>query len=233
MDVIFGTPSLMGQRPYFLDTYTLEPYGQYSLGARGDSYYEYLLKRYIQAEALGEPVAVTTKYKNNWFLAMRGLTTLLLAESAPSKLKFLAEMKTANHTLVPKMDHLACFVPGMLALGVWKMDGNNTAPYLELAEDLLYTCVQFYSRQCTGLSPELVHFVSKHTAGSVEDFTTDSWHHLLRPETVESLYLLHEITQDEKYQRWGWDLFCAWEQHSKIPQEVQWAEGCATARELQ
>lgn len=217
MDVIFGTPSLMGQRPYFLDTYTLEPYGQYGLGARGDSYYEYLLKRYIQAEALGEAPAVVRKYRNNWSLAMRGLTKLLLTESFPSKLKFLAEMETANRTLVAKMDHLACFVPGMLALGVWKMGGNGSAPYLELAEDLVYTCIQFYSRQCTGLSPELVHFARQYTAGTVEDFTTDSWHHLLRPETVESLYLLHELTKDEKYRRWGWDLFCAWEQHSKIP----------------
>ncbi|CAD7697437.1 unnamed protein product [Ostreobium quekettii] len=217
MDVIFGTPSLMGQRPFFLDTYTLEPSGGYGYGARGDSYYEYLLKRCIQAQALGEPEEVVAKYRDNWLLSVRGLSALLVEESQPSGLKFLAELARVNNSQIPKMDHLACFTPGMLALGARKVGGEKAGEYLELAGDLVRTCVQFYSRQCTGLSPELVHFLEAPADGSFEDFTTDSWHHLLRPETVESLYILHEITGDSRYQQWGWDLFCAWEQHSKIP----------------
>eukprot|EP00803_Ostreobium_quekettii_P009198 evm.model.scf_3184EXC.2 EVM.evm.TU.scf_3184EXC.2 scf_3184EXC:6154-8690(-) len=217
IDVVLGTPSLIGQRPYFLDTYTLKPSGRYGYGARGDSYYEYLIKRSIQAEALGEPEEVVAKYRDNWVLSVQGLVSLLLMESAPSGLKFLAEMHSDNNSRIHKMDHLACFTPGMLALGARKLGGDAGKGYLKLAGDLVHTCVQFYGRQCTGLSPELVYFLKGPAAGAVEDFTTDSWHHILRPETVESLYLLYEITGDERYRRWGWDLFCAWEQHSKIP----------------
>ena len=31
-------------------------------------------------------------------------------------------------------------------------------------------------------------------------------HNLLRPETVESLFYLHRLTNDTKYQKWGWNI---------------------------
>lgn len=41
-------------------------------------------------------------------------------------------------------------------------------------------------------------------------------HSLLRPETVESLFILYRLTKDEKYQDYGWSIFQAIEQHAKI-----------------
>lgn len=41
-------------------------------------------------------------------------------------------------------------------------------------------------------------------------------HNLQRPETVESLYYLYWLTGDKKYQDWGWEIFEAFEKHSKI-----------------
>ena len=41
-------------------------------------------------------------------------------------------------------------------------------------------------------------------------------HNLLRPETVESLFLLHRITGDKKYQEYGWKIFQAFEKYTKI-----------------
>ena len=32
-------------------------------------------------------------------------------------------------------------------------------------------------------------------------------HNLLRPETVESLFYLYRLTKDEKYRKWGWNIF--------------------------
>jgi mannosyl-oligosaccharide alpha-1,2-mannosidase len=32
-------------------------------------------------------------------------------------------------------------------------------------------------------------------------------HNLLRPETVESLLYLYRFTKDEKYRKWGWNIF--------------------------
>ena len=51
-----------------------------------------------------------------------------------------------------KMDHLACFVPGMLALGVHHgaVKGDKAGAYRKLAADLGETCYQMYARQPTG-----------------------------------------------------------------------------------
>ena len=38
---------------------------------------------------------------------------------------------------------------------------------------------------------------------------------LFRPETVESLWILHEITGDPKYREWGHRIFLAFEKHCK------------------
>jgi endoplasmic reticulum Man9GlcNAc2 1,2-alpha-mannosidase len=72
------------------------------------------------------------------------------------------------------MEHLVCFVPGMLALGHYHGagfrggagDGGNIGGEkeledmndLELAIELLHTCVDLYLDQTTGLGPESVRF---------------------------------------------------------------------------
>ena len=52
-------------------------------------------------------------------------------------------------------DHLACFLPGTLALSVRL--GLPTS-YMKLAEELMHTCYLTYSRQATGLAPEITYF---------------------------------------------------------------------------
>ena len=41
-------------------------------------------------------------------------------------------------------------------------------------------------------------------------------HNLLRPETVESLFYLYRLTKDEKYRKWGWNIFQAFEKHTRL-----------------
>ncbi len=50
------------------------------------------------------------------------------------------------------MDHLACFVPGMLALGSahGAVTGARAQQYMDLAENMTATCYQMYARQPTG-----------------------------------------------------------------------------------
>jgi len=52
-------------------------------------------------------------------------------------------------------EHLACFLPGTLALGV--IHGLDRS-HLELAEQLIKTCYQMYRSMPTGLSPEIAVF---------------------------------------------------------------------------
>lgn len=52
-------------------------------------------------------------------------------------------------------DHLVCFLPGTLALGVYN---GLPADHKDLAKELMETCYQMYVQMETGLSPEIVHF---------------------------------------------------------------------------
>ena len=41
-------------------------------------------------------------------------------------------------------------------------------------------------------------------------------HNLLRPETVESLFYMFSITREQQYQEWGWKIFNAFENYTKL-----------------
>lgn len=41
--------------------------------------------------------------------------------------------------------------------------------------------------------------------------------YLLRPETAESLFVLHQLTGNPIYREWGWKLFQAIERNCKLP----------------
>lgn len=63
----------------------------------------------------------------------------------------------------------------------------------------------------TGISPEYVEFV----AG--QDFKVGpvAPHYLLRPEAVESFYILNFLTGDPIYREWGWEVFLSIEKYCK------------------
>ena len=57
------------------------------------------------------------------------------------------------------MDHLVCFLPGLLALGAHThKDCPNYERDMMVAKSLMYTCYQMYSRTATGIAPEYVEF---------------------------------------------------------------------------
>jgi hypothetical protein len=91
---------------------------------------------------------------------MDSLISTLLHRSEPSKLAFIADIEGQRTKM--KMDHLACFVPGMLALGAFYSDGTPLAAkkweHMKTAKALMYTCWQYYDRTPTGLSPEFMDF---------------------------------------------------------------------------
>ncbi|KAE8689872.1 Mannosyl-oligosaccharide 1,2-alpha-mannosidase MNS3 [Hibiscus syriacus] len=173
------------------------------LGSRGDSYYEYLIKVWLQS----------------------------IQDELPWG---------PNGTFHPKMDHLVCFLPGTLALGATKgiikekaMKYNlltfEDLENLKLAEDLAKTCFEMYSVTASGLAPEIACFHTKEYFESGLDGGNKSSeyvndivikrgdrHNLLRPETVESLFVLYRITQDPKYREWGWQIFESFEKYTKV-----------------
>ncbi|XP_040601192.1 endoplasmic reticulum mannosyl-oligosaccharide 1,2-alpha-mannosidase isoform X3 [Mesocricetus auratus] len=145
--------SLSGKKdglvPMFINTnsgFFTHP-GVFTVGARADSYYEYLLKQWIQG---GKK---ETELMEDYVKAIEGIKTHLLRHSQPGKLTFVGEL--AHGRFSAKMDHLVCFLPGTLALGVHH---GLPADHMDLAQALMETCYQMNRQMETGLSPEIAHF---------------------------------------------------------------------------
>jgi hypothetical protein len=77
------------------------------LGSRADSYYEYLLKVWVQQE---EHRDNSLKYLFEMYTkAMRGVKHLLVRKTIPNELVFVGELPYGrNGGFSPKMDHLVC-----------------------------------------------------------------------------------------------------------------------------
>ncbi|XP_077302061.1 alpha-Mannosidase class I b [Arctopsyche grandis] len=185
-------------------------YSTITLGARGDSYYEYLLKQWIQT-------GKTIDYlRDDYKLAIEGIQELLVKKTSPNKLVFLGELVSSGKNqreLKPKMDHLTCYLPGTLALGV-----KNGMPewHMKLAEDLMNTCYQTYAIQPTFLAPEITYFNMQSDGESDMYVKSNDAHNLLRPEYLESLWYLYQFTGNTTYQKWGWQIFQAFEKYTKV-----------------
>lgn len=89
--------------------------GQFSgenirLGSRGDSYYEYLIKVWIQLRSSGSEL----NYLHEMYeQAMRGVRHLLVRKSIPKGLVFVGELPSGpKGSFSPKMDHLVCVIFG-------------------------------------------------------------------------------------------------------------------------
>jgi mannosyl-oligosaccharide alpha-1,2-mannosidase len=214
------------------------------LGSRGDSYYEYLIKQYLQTSNQ-EPV-----YKAMWNDALTGIKEHLITYSDPDKYTIIAERPNGlDAAISAKMDHLVCFMPGTIALATtggstleqarkssaW---GAQQEEDMLLSIELMKTCMGMYAITPTGLAPEITHFdifepplmynnftsASSRPKASI-DFVPHSEnqnfmihggdvHNLQRPETVESLFYLWRITRDPIYRHWGWKIFQSFITHT-------------------
>ncbi|KAL1304774.1 hypothetical protein AAFC00_003709 [Neodothiora populina] len=214
------------------------------LGSRGDSYYEYLIKQYLQTSKQ-EPV-----YQEMWDQSLAGVQKHLITYSKHANLTVLGERPNGlDGELSPKMDHLVCFMPGTIALGAtegktlaearksptWSAKQDNE---VELAVQLMKTCWGMYKVTETGLAPEIAHFELADPPAMMKDgvlkspdtLSPDSeadWrkdyiikpadsHNLQRPETVESLFYMWRITGDEIYRHWGWEMFESFITHTAV-----------------
>ncbi|KAH7401840.1 glycoside hydrolase [Phaeosphaeria sp. MPI-PUGE-AT-0046c] len=211
------------------------------LGSRGDSYYEYLIKQYLET---GETI-----YRDMWDESLAGVKKHLLTYTKHSHFTVLAERPSGlDGNLHPKMDHLVCFYPGTIALAAtggkplseakklptW---GKKQEEDIALARELTKTCMGMYRVTATGLAPEIAHFElsdpPKMYADGILSSTSDmspekeDWkqdfnikpadaHNLQRPETVESLLYMWRITGDEMYREWGWEMFEAFVKHTIV-----------------
>jgi len=193
-----------GQYPIYISPHDLKfKTTHISWGAMGDSFYEYLLKLWIITGKKNE------QYKRMYLDSVDGMFEHLWV-SHSSGLDYIAEFKGGS--LQRKMDHLACFTAGLLALGVMHgvVEGEKRDLHLKRAISLAETCFQMYDQMASGLSPEYVTFNRDGRLNAGVDF------YILRPETVESFFLLWRVTKDQKWRDYGWKIFQAIEKHCRI-----------------
>lgn len=125
--VLLREPRPEGLVPIYIDQSTGTFTGtNIRLGSRGDSYYEYLAKQWLQT---GE---TEKTYKKEWETAVLGIRKHLLGISSPNGLLYVGERANGlQGPLSPKMDHLVCFLPGTLAIAATR--GRRVTPKLKLS----------------------------------------------------------------------------------------------------
>ncbi|CAJ1358596.1 unnamed protein product [Effrenium voratum] len=183
--------------------------GKITLGADGDSFYEYLLKVWLQGGQQESEQFLKAMYDD----AVRGVQKHMVRKGTDG-LTYLGTVTWDSHTqaasYTPEMEHLMCFVPGWLALGSRK-PGTGSREIMNLADALAYTCWQMYEQQPTGISPERVK-------GEAMDLSkTNTREYILRPEAAEGWWYMLELTEDAKYREWGWKAFLAFEKWLWVP----------------
>jgi len=176
-----------------------------SMGALGDSFYEYLLKEWLRSGK------VDIEAKNLFDQAATDVENELVKTSA-SGLVYFAEKKYGR--LEHKMDHLACFGGGMYGLAAHEEQDQNSGRWMEIAKGITNTCHESYDRTDTKLGPEAFRFTDAVEARSMK---ANERYYILRPETFESYFIMWRLTHDQKYRDWGWEAVQALEKHCRAP----------------
>ncbi|CAM1510625.1 Fc.00g009600.m01.CDS01 [Cosmosporella sp. VM-42] len=195
----------------------------FTLGALADSLYEYLPK--MHALLGGRDDTYENLYRN----AMETIIKhLLFKPMLPDEtdILFTGELHIEvenfkRHDFVPESQHLTCFVGGMFAIGGKLF---NIPEHVDIAERLTKGCGWAYSQFPTGLMPEIFSLVSCETR-KLCDWDDKKWQregdprlakgfknardprYQLRPEAIESIFIMYRITGDKKWQEMAWDMF--------------------------
>jgi len=187
-------------------------------GAGADSYFEYLLKMYLQS---GQK---ERRFLDTFRRAMREVRQGLIQRGRDG-LTYLAHgaYRHANGSMEPETttEQLGCFFGGLLALAAHALPARDVDGWwLPAAKELGRGCYERNRRTPSGLAAEI-----EDVGGRMPTGVTDP-RYLQRPETLETLFYLHRATGDEVYRDWSWDLFQA------IDKSLRTKHGYAQARDV-
>ena len=247
---------LPGMWPVTIDPSTPDFTGDtlFTLGGMSDSTYEYLPKQYLilnglleQPRELYETFIETAK--EYLFFRVPNPQNEKILLSGDIRMTGLRNAPDEPHepVLVARMQHLTCFVGGMVALASKIFSRPQD---LEIAEQLTRGCIWAYNSSTNGVAPEIFNVM---TCASESDCLWDEqkWHsavnatysedisapplttdeviiemiqtshlppgflsvpdtrYILRPEALESCFLLYRITGDKFYADAAWEMFQA------------------------
>lgn len=175
-----------------------------SLGALGDSFYEYLIKSWIMS---GKTDNLARKMYDD---AMKAIEPALIRKS-PGGFTYLGVYNYGS--VESKMEHLACFAGGMFALGAEGAPADRKDRYMELGKEVARTCRESYRVTATGIGPESFRFEGAMEAKALRH---SEKYYILRPEVVETYFVMWRITHDQKYRDWAWEAAQNIEKHCHV-----------------
>jgi len=226
--------------------------GHVSVGGLADSAYEYVLKQYLMS-------GKTERRLLQMYLDyMSEVLEKMLFVSPNRHLLYVTDLNYGNPT--HRFEHLSCFFPGLLALGVHTLTDAELPPktrelHAWAAEGLATTCWVQYADSPSGLGPEestfyvwsdgdnklkgrwmdLVRDWEREgrkggvpigvkgdepitvASGKSKDYSARIASYLLRPETIESIYMMWLTTGDTKWRERGWGIYKAIEKYTRTP----------------
>lgn len=180
-------------------------------------------------------------------ISANAIINKLLYVTPNRKLLYVTDINSMSDSVAShKLEHLSCFLPGLLALGAHTipMSPGDKERHKWAAKGLATTCYMTYHDQPSGLGPDTMHMASfnltatnrtglwveelaawehrgrkgappglqpvkQQPAAALRDYSQYFAPYLLRPETVESLYLMWRTTGDPIWRERGWDIFRA------------------------
>ena len=193
---------------------------EFTLGALADSLYEYLPKMYALLGGL-DPT-YETLYRS---AADAVIQHLLFRPMLPDGKDILfsgdVRVEGGQIRLIPESQHLTCFTGGMFGLG-GKLFGIKN--HVDVGERLAHGCGWAYGQFPTGVMPEIFNLVpcdsingcawdEKRWISEGDTALNRGWknardpRYILRPEAIESIFLLYRMTGNEEYRDIAWDMF--------------------------
>lgn len=197
----------------------------FTLGALSDSMYEYVLKMHLLLGG-AEP-----KYEEMYRQAADTIIKNLLFRPMTPKnhdILFSGTLRVGDHIpLDTETQHLACFAGGMFALG-GKVYG--IPEHVDIGARLTHGCMWAYNTLRMGIAPDTFKLLKCESPEGCKwdeqrwlDATGKSYEvrenlpkgfesvrdpsYILRPEAIESVFVLYRITGHEEYREAAWTMF--------------------------
>lgn len=217
-----GSTKLPGMWPTFIDfrDKIFDQENTFCIGALADSLYEYLPKMYYLLGGL-EPL-----YEKLYRHAAETINDHILFRAVlpgSPDILFPGAVTVEEHGLSynPEGQHLSCFAGGMFALGGRLF---NNPEHVEIGMKITNGCIYAYDAFPVGIMPEIFSMMK---CDSRQDCPWDEarWQregneslpkgfrgardpfYILRPEAIESVFLVYRITGKSEYVDAAWRMF--------------------------
>lgn len=161
-----------------------------TFGGGVDSFYEYILKTYLLSGR--KMKKLFEKYVN--------MITFATEKAIIREHNMTTFGVYYNGTRKNVISHLSTFFAGLLVIGAVK-ENPNWKRDMNIAEELTHGYYKLYKLHNASLSPDCFQILPNGTIYYIKE------EYMLRPETVESIYLMWKFTGKEIFREYNWDIF--------------------------